>query len=877
MPDQATTTVLRRLSPRFFSEGGHGPIGHIALTAMTFFQFLVLAKVITAFHLVNTVFQRLVFVALFGFLVHHILPTRFRLPFFCILSIFGLAVGAGCTKSEWATGMITTGVILGAGILLIGLCHVPVAYPFRIGMIVIVAVLLAVGRMASNAQADNTGVMAEPWLVAAWPILGSMFMFRLIIYLYDLKHRTVPFSPTRAFAYFFMLPNACFPLFPIIDYKTFCRTYESENRYQIYQVGLQWIARGIWHLLVYRVITHHIQPTLTALDVVDLRTLAIFMTTTFLLYLNLSGQFHLVIGLLHLFGFNLPETHHNFLLASSFTDFWRRINIYWKNFILKLFFYPLMFRMKKWNQTRALIVATAISFLATWFLHAYQWFWIRGDLLFTWQETFLWLSLCILVIVNSLKEVRHGRHRHLSRNHPGRAAIATAFKTVGTFVVICTLWTIWTSPNFADATTLLSKATVFSTGDLAWVGGGLMLLGLASIFFPGTKRAWAQGDMARIAFNRRAYAGSAIFTITSISVLYPLTLNATWATWAETPAGFVASLEQPLSPGAQSQRERGYYEDLMKIERHNRVLWGIQNLRPANTEHLYQTAAAVQSGDRLLTRMVPSKHVTFIGKRFTTNRWALRDRDYEKQRSPDSIRIVVIGASYCLGWGIHDEETFENVLELRLNRDLAPATGLLYEILNFSTPGYGPIQKAIVLECQALDFSPDLMLYFATTGEQDWIVDRAARAITNRYPLRYEPIRKLAAKADVHAGLTRERARRRLKPHAATMLRFAYDHIIELCRIRGVRPAWVFIPETMPAMRAPNSVTTSTEQMARDAGFTILNLHDIYDDMEEQNLEIKSGDHHPNAMAHAAIANRLFQILQSDVGDTLLSPKHRDR
>ena len=36
-------------------------------------------------------------------------------------------------------------------------------------------------------------------------------------------------------------------------------------------------------------------------------------------------QFHLVIRMLYLFGFRLHETHHRYLLASSFTDFWRRI------------------------------------------------------------------------------------------------------------------------------------------------------------------------------------------------------------------------------------------------------------------------------------------------------------------------------------------------------------------------------------------------------------------------------------------------------------------------------------------------------------------------------------------------------------------------
>ena len=54
-----------------------------------------------------------------------------------------------------------------------------------------------------------------------------MFALRLIVYLYDLKHRGAPFSFWRSVAYFFMLPNACFLLFPVVDYQTLCRSRQD--------------------------------------------------------------------------------------------------------------------------------------------------------------------------------------------------------------------------------------------------------------------------------------------------------------------------------------------------------------------------------------------------------------------------------------------------------------------------------------------------------------------------------------------------------------------------------------------------------------------------------------------------------------------------
>ena len=106
--------------------------------------------------------------------------------------------------------------------------------------------------------------------------------------------------------------------------------------------------------------------------------LAAYLVCNYLLYLRVSGQFHMACGMLHLFGFQLPETHHHYLLATSFTDYWRRINIYWKDFMVRIFFNPVVFRLKRWPQPAALAAATAVVFLATWLLHAYQSYWLRG-------------------------------------------------------------------------------------------------------------------------------------------------------------------------------------------------------------------------------------------------------------------------------------------------------------------------------------------------------------------------------------------------------------------------------------------------------------------------------------------------------------------
>ena len=142
------------------------------------------------------------------------------------------------------------------------------------------------------------------------------------------------------------------------------------------------------HLILYRFVYLHLAGDPTELE--TLGDLVQFLLATFLLYLRVSGQFHLCIGMLYLFGFRLPETHHLYYLAESFTDFWRRINIYWKDFMMKLVYYPSYFQLRRWGDKTALVVATIVVFLGTWLLHSYQWFWLRGGFPLEPQDALFW-------------------------------------------------------------------------------------------------------------------------------------------------------------------------------------------------------------------------------------------------------------------------------------------------------------------------------------------------------------------------------------------------------------------------------------------------------------------------------------------------------
>jgi hypothetical protein len=150
----------------------------------------------------------------------------------------------------------------------------------------------------------------------------------------------------------------------------------------------------------------------------NLADLLTYVVSTFLVYVRVSGQFHIIVGILHLFGYRMPRANNNYYLANGFTEVWRRNNIYWKDFMMKLVYYPSFFRLRQRGQKLALIGATLLVFVITWLLHSYQWFWIRGDFPITGTDALFWGSVGFFMLLEMLRDTsKTATARALPRGH----------------------------------------------------------------------------------------------------------------------------------------------------------------------------------------------------------------------------------------------------------------------------------------------------------------------------------------------------------------------------------------------------------------------------------------------------------------------------
>ncbi len=394
-------------------------------------QLALLLAVMKVYHVEGRALFLLTAIALVALPVHYLLDFRWKKPFFLGVSVVGLFAVFGA-----AAGLLVTGLALA----FVGVCRLPIAWWMRASIVAVTGIGLGVARAL-------TGSTGQAWLDVAWPVLGSMLMFRMMLYLYEIKHAEAPESLVDTLGYFFLLPNYAFLLFPVVDYKTLKRGHFAADIHQIQGEGLRMISEGMVQLLAYRLVYHEL--LIAPEEVRNPATLLAFIACNYLLYLQVSGQFHVACGMLHLFGHRLPTTHNNYLLASGFTDYWRRINIYWKDFMIRLVFNPVAFRLKRRPRWVTLSVATTAVFLATWALHGYQMFWLKGSWGFSGPDALFWGILGMFVLVNVQLDARETS----AARQPAPTGLASlglrAGKTVATFATISVLWSLWSSPSVA--------------------------------------------------------------------------------------------------------------------------------------------------------------------------------------------------------------------------------------------------------------------------------------------------------------------------------------------------------------------------------------------------------------------------------------------
>lgn len=761
-----------------------------------------------------------------GYVINWLVPIRWKLAYFIALT-FAAAI--------YLVGWLDGGLIIGYGIIMVlaasGIRNLRMRY----------AIILLLFGILIALTASGIEWVRNHFVV--FTVLGSMFMFRLSLFLYEKHHQTTKRQGIlNDIAYFFMLPNMAISLFPVVDYQTFSKPTPSAEQLKVFKKGIQWMVLGVFHLVVYRFIYFYLH--IPNQEVTDVWTLGHYAVTNYLLIIRLSGIYHFSVGMLCLFGFNLPTVFNNYFLASGFSDLWRRINIYYRDYVLKVFYYPLFFQFRKYGMVRGQVVSILIIFIITWLLHSFQWFWLKGKFPLRLVDVIYWGVFGILVAANVVIELKNrGKNADIS---PWKNAVTESGKIILMFLFMSVLWSLWSARSLPEWVVTMGSAFNANAMDIAGITLILSAIWIVSI---GIYYLFKKKELGSF-FNpepesKMASIWSLLMLAGLLGAHAPVVKTAAMKSLGWDMTGL---LTPKLTDADEHLMIEGYYEEILIG---NELTNPVGDLQEKRKLRFKETEAAELVEDIRNTINKPNVQTLFKEKKYTTNKWGMRDRNYELKPDPNTIRMGFVGGSFVVGSGVADEEVFDEVLENNMN---SIATATKYEFLNFSNSGYDLIQCIYHFEKQKHhQFDLDYLVYVSHGVDIHKNLKSVLSCFNSGFVMPYPYLQEMIERSGIRRNMPENQQLKMLEPFGKEMLENMYGQFVELCNEHKIQPVWLY----WPTISSFIDQSEYLHELAKKSGFEVINLESVFDNYEPASLIVSMSDRHPNALGHKIVAEAL--------------------
>jgi hypothetical protein len=261
----------------------------------------------------------------------------------------------------------------------------------------------------------------------------------------------------------------------------------------------------------------------------------------------------------------------------------------------------------------------------------------------------------------------------------------------------------------------------------------------------------------------------------------------------------------------------------------------------------------------------PNTHAFLMGVDVRISSQGLRDREYSYAKPAGVFRVLMLGDSTVLGWGVRVEDTAAKVLEREL--------GSGFEVINAGVGNYGTVQEFTYYKTYGRLFHPDLVILQYFINDPEPVPARKEGFLIDHSYL-------LAFTASRWDGLLRVL---RLRPDWKEYYAALYDENSE--GFRAARRALVdlsrtvradgaqFLVAILPELRVIDGAypfereTRKIKDIVESQGAPVVDLIDgLRGYGPERSLWVTALDPHPNAKAQALIAAQLLPRVRRAAG-----------
>ena len=330
---------------------------------------------------------------------------------------------------------------------------------------------------------------------------------------------------------------------------------------------------------------------------------------------------------------------------------------------------------------------------------------------------------------------------------------------------MCILWAYWSCQSWAEFQALIDAASRPTLRELMIVFGVLALICICGMMWGWSSRETSEGRGTQASRAPFRFWPSAIAVTAGSVCLLAVPSVATWSIPAS--KGFIARLHNDvLNARDMDQQRRGYYEDLDVNRADN---WGSHNAEEPEGWSKGKKSFYRERSDFLVRDLVPSMSTVLGGATCTSNSLGMRDREYQKIKPANTYRMVLLGASNDMGTGVKDDQTYENLVEDRLNSSMAHTRYSEYQILNLSVAADSILQRVLRLEQVGFEFQPDAAILSLSAVDEQFVASHLRKALIlgiEPSPDYREMVHSVIRRAGVNRNMPAVMIERRLQPYS---------------------------------------------------------------------------------------------------------------
>lgn len=260
----------------------------------------------------------------------------------------------------------------------------------------------------------------------------------------------------------------------------------------------------------------------------------------------------------------------------------------------------------------------------------------------------------------------------------------------------------------------------------------------------------------------------------------------------------------------------------------------------------------------------PNRGAELMGVHLETNSHGLRDREIALERTPGVQRIVMIGDSLTLGWGVAAEDTFAKRLER-----LFAADGRNVEVINTGVGNWNTVQEVQYFLTKGKAFKPDIVVLNFFVNDAEPLPRANEPSLFVKYchacvfiAGRFDSVRRqfLGGQAwdEYYLGLFGNG-----DTPGWLAAKDAIRQLADFCKANNITLLISNLPELHNVANYPFSHITD---LVADAGHEnrarFVDILPWLRQEESSKLWVSAPDPHPNARAHELIAQGLYETLK---------------